>query len=83
MVSREIIHQIQATKIILKFRYTGKEAEWQTRPISLFLSSDEPVADILMLGLMQYYTDAELHPTTGRFIKLRESDLKPVSVHPV
>ncbi|MDE9457280.1 type VI secretion system baseplate subunit TssF [Xenorhabdus bovienii] len=61
LVSREIIHQIQATKIILKFRYTGKEAEWQTRPISLFLSSDEPVADILMLGLMQYYTDAELH----------------------
>ncbi|MDC9605969.1 type VI secretion system baseplate subunit TssF [Xenorhabdus griffiniae] len=61
LVSREITHQVQTTKITLTFRYIGKEEEWLTQPINLFLSSDEQVADTLMLGLTQYYDDAELH----------------------
>ncbi|PHM40011.1 hypothetical protein Xmau_02195 [Xenorhabdus mauleonii] len=52
---------MQTTKIILKFRYIGKEEEWLARPINLFLSSDEQVADTLMLGLSQHYCGAELH----------------------
>ncbi|PHM61637.1 type VI secretion system baseplate subunit TssF [Xenorhabdus ishibashii] len=61
LVSREITHQVQTTKITLKFRYTGKEEEWLIQPVNLFLSSDEQVADALMLGLTQYYDGAELH----------------------
>ncbi|WP_340615556.1 type VI secretion system baseplate subunit TssF [Xenorhabdus entomophaga] len=61
LVSRDITHQVQTTKITLKFRYIGKEEEWLTQPINLFLSSDEQVADALMLGLTQYYEGAELH----------------------
>ncbi|AOM41373.1 type VI secretion system baseplate subunit TssF [Xenorhabdus hominickii] len=61
LVSRDITHQVQTTKVTLKFHYTGKEEEWLTQPINLFLSSDEQVANALMLGLTQYYDGAELY----------------------
>ncbi|MDR0218800.1 MAG: type VI secretion system baseplate subunit TssF [Enterobacteriaceae bacterium] len=60
LLSREITHQLQATKITLNFRYTGKEEKWLTQPVNVFLSSDEQVSDALMLGLTQYYDSAEL-----------------------
>ncbi|OTA21351.1 type VI secretion system protein VasA [Xenorhabdus beddingii] len=61
LVSREIMHQVKTTRITLNFRYVGKEEEWLTQPVSLFLSSDEVVSDTLMLGLSQHYCGAELH----------------------
>ncbi|MBD2795376.1 type VI secretion system baseplate subunit TssF [Xenorhabdus sp. 18] len=78
LISREITHQVQTTKITLKFRYIGKEDEWLTQPISLFLSSDEKVADTLMLGLSQHYCGAELHHN-GQIYKAQGDRFEPRS----
>ncbi|WP_446470575.1 type VI secretion system baseplate subunit TssF [Xenorhabdus stockiae] len=78
LVSREITHQVQSTKITLKFRYNGREEEWLTQPMNLFLSSDVRVADALMLGLTQYYDGAELHHN-GQVYQARGDRFEPRS----
>ncbi|CEE91838.1 conserved hypothetical protein [Xenorhabdus nematophila str. Anatoliense] len=57
LIRRTISKQAQETHITLTFKYTGKEESWRIRPVSLFLSPDETVADTLMFSLLQYCDD--------------------------
>ncbi|WP_338860790.1 type VI secretion system baseplate subunit TssF [Xenorhabdus griffiniae] len=61
LIRRELHHQAQETQITLTFRYTGKDARWAIKPISLFLSADETVADTLMLALTQEAYNIQLY----------------------
>ncbi|MDE9487535.1 type VI secretion system baseplate subunit TssF [Xenorhabdus bovienii] len=57
LIRREISYSAQETHITLTFEYTGKDDYWDIKPVSLFLSPDETVADTLMFSLRQHCHD--------------------------
>ncbi|WP_072061407.1 type VI secretion system baseplate subunit TssF [Xenorhabdus khoisanae] len=61
LVARKITYHAETSNITLTFQYTGKDDYWPICPISLFLSPDETVADMLMLALCRSLQGAELH----------------------
>ncbi|MCG3463875.1 type VI secretion system baseplate subunit TssF [Xenorhabdus bovienii] len=61
LLARDITYQAETTLITLTFQYIGKDDHWPIRPLSLFLSPDEAVADTLMLSLCRLLQRAELH----------------------
>ncbi|SFN47214.1 type VI secretion system baseplate subunit TssF [Xenorhabdus japonica] len=61
LVARHLTHQLDTTRLTLTFQYIGKEDHWPIKPLSLFLSPDEAVADTLMLALCHHFRNAELH----------------------
>ncbi|MDC9615501.1 type VI secretion system baseplate subunit TssF [Xenorhabdus khoisanae] len=67
LIRRELHHQAQETQITLTFRYTGKDDRWAIKPISLFLSADETVADTLMLALTQDVDDIQFYQENTRY----------------
>nr|WP_246432567.1 type VI secretion system baseplate subunit TssF [Xenorhabdus indica] len=67
LIRRELHHQAQETQITLTFRYTGKNDRWAIKPISLFLSADETVADTLMLALTQDVDGIQFYQENTRY----------------
>ncbi|PHM38804.1 type VI secretion system baseplate subunit TssF [Xenorhabdus innexi] len=61
LVARDINYQAETSSITLTFQYTGKDDYWPIRPINLFLSPDEAVADTLMLTLCRNLRSAVLN----------------------
>ncbi|OTA20044.1 type VI secretion system protein VasA [Xenorhabdus beddingii] len=78
LIRREISHQAQETHLTLTFEYTGKEEYWEIKPISLFLSPDETLADTLMFSLLQRCTDIVFHQD-GFPYPMGRIELEPLS----